>query len=77
MLASYLPPMFATLAGAALTVAAGGLTIGERRGWVLGVVAAVGVLAFLTAEHGMLVAWILGAAVLVFLAGKGKVVKEP
>ncbi|HSI73922.1 MAG TPA: hypothetical protein VK934_12165, partial [Fimbriimonas sp.] len=62
-LASYASAPVATAIGAVLAFGCAGLIFRERRGWVLGGLVGLLALAFLTAEHGMLVAWLIAAAI--------------
>lgn len=72
VLSAYVSPPVATLVGAGLAVVIGGVGLGRLAGWLLALMAGLLSIAFLSVEHGALVAWCLMiVAVGVLLVRKG------
>ncbi|HTQ09006.1 MAG TPA: hypothetical protein VMI31_02940 [Fimbriimonadaceae bacterium] len=76
VLSAYLTPAVATVIGAVLAAAAGGLVLRNPRGWIVSILAAALTTVFLTVEHGGLAAWII-AVVAVGLIALQRPAKEP
>jgi len=60
---SYASPAIATLVGCIVAVLGAGAALGGKAGWALAALSGLFCAAFLTAEHGALVAWVLAAGV--------------
>lgn len=61
VLSGYASSPVATISGAVLAAAAGGLALGQAKGWIISILSATLTTVFLTIEHGGLAAWILAA----------------
>jgi hypothetical protein len=72
VLSAYLLPAFATVIGSVLALVSAGLMLDSRKGWWISLLCAILCCAFLTAEHGALVAWIIAAAVLIALSSRAR-----
>lgn len=68
VLSAYTSPGLSTVTGAVMSLMAAGWILRGRSGWILAIIASASLCAFLTVEHGALVAWVMSAVVVMLLA---------